>query len=392
MAKLSQAMMKVTKGKTSLIFDQPFWGVLALRLLWVESTKLPTAGTDGKQVFCNPTFIDSLPFKQLLTLLAHEIVHCMFGHHLRRGNRDHWLWNIACDYAINPLLLDAGFESIPGWLFREDFKGMSADKIYDILLQEYQKSKQQSKQQKGDGVAGDVMFPDLKPLDEIQDATNEEGNEISDAEREQLEHEWKIATAQAATMANNSGKLPGFMKRIIDELLNPKLPWRDLLRQFLEVNTYDDYVFLPPNKKYVQAGFYLPSCRSRELGDFILGVDTSGSVDRVALNQVAAELQLLMDEFKANMTVIHCDDAVHEPIQEFFPGDDVNIEPIGGGGTSYRPVFSKIEELGLNPKFLIYFTDLECDRYPEFPPSYPVLWVCWRERYEQPPFGEVIKL
>ena len=172
--------------------------------------------------------------------------------------------------------------------------------------------------------------------------------------------------------------------------LFPQLNWAELLRRFIELSASNDYSWSPPNKRYIHAGLYLPSTRAQDLPHTIVAVDTSGSISPAELDQFAAELSSILYDFDTIVSVVYCDSAV-SGVQEFARMDlPLKLSPKGGGGTDYCPVFSWVEENGIQPACLVYLTDLECNRYPA-EPYYPVLWVTTSPN-RLPPFGERIQL
>ena len=145
---------QITRARTALVLDQPFVGVLALRLRLVEDERIPTAAVDGKHIIYNPTFIAKLSPGETRTLLAHEVFHCVYDHIGRRGARNPRKYNQAGDYVINATLKDAGFDEIKGWLFNPAYAGMSSDEVYNLLPDDDSGGKD--------------------PLDECQDGNSEE--------------------------------------------------------------------------------------------------------------------------------------------------------------------------------------------------------------------------
>jgi predicted metal-dependent peptidase len=198
--------------------------------------------------------------------------------------------------------------------------------------------------------------------------------------------------AQAVQQAKAMGSLPGALERLVSDILEPVLDWRELLRRFVDTSAKNDYQWFPPNRRYVHSGLLLPSLRSQELKNITLAMDTSGSITDDDLKAFQAEVRALVEDYQANATVIYCDDKVRK-VERFDEGSPVELHPKGGGGTDFRPPFEHIEESGEYPVCLIYQTDGECRDFPVVPP-YPVLWVLTRRRSYgwNPPFGETITL
>lgn len=348
-----------------MLLDSPFFGQLALRLELVEDPSRPTAWTDGSRLGYCPEFAAQLTMPQLIGLVAHEVMHCAMGHPWRRGGREHSRWNEAADRVINPILRDSGFELPPGGVFeyRPGHKGKATEWVYEHLPQKPPASKWCW------GVVVDAG-----------------GNPIGEAE-------WKEAMIQAAHAAASVGKLPASLQRLVGEALKPKVPWRAILRRFVQEASRVDYSWSVPNRRYAHAGLYLPSLRSPEMGPIAVGVDTSGSIDLPLLRQFVSELRAVIEEARPLRTHVYWADCkVHK--SECWERDDVlgEIQPVGGGGTDFRPVFDAVTQLPEPPVCVIYLTDL-AGTFPSNPPEFPVLWATPTTSAPVPvPFGEVVEI
>ena len=395
------AAEKISKARAGLILDAPFFGSLALRLTVKADPTCDTVWTDGKILGYNPGWVDQLPLDQLKGILCHEVLHCALEHMGRRGDRDAARWNEAADYAVNPLIEEAGFALPPTRLLDSAFAGMHADEIYSRLPDPgpSQDSPQQGQQQgKGPGQGAGTgpgkppqSGPDPGGCGEVRDATDAQG-QPSAAAQSQAAADWKVAVTQAAQQAKAMGQLPAGLARLVEDIVNPRVDWREVLRRFVSDCARNDYRWFPPSRRHVWQGLYLPGIRSEELPPLVVAVDTSGSIGQAELAQFAAELTaILQDHAATHCTVIYCDAAV-SGVEEFGPDDyPVTLHPHGGGGTAFGPVFAEVETRGLTPACLIYLTDLE-GRFPDQEPPYPVLWVRTGDSQTVPPFGEVVEL
>ena len=148
--------VRIQKSRTALLLDHPFFGALLFRLGASPSTSVATMATDGVSLFYNPEFVDTLNAAELAGVLAHEVMHPALQHHTRRGDRNQARWNMACDYAINPMLLDAGLVLPKDVLIDNRFRGMSAERIYNLLEEDEKEegSTGQSESQPGNGSGG----------------------------------------------------------------------------------------------------------------------------------------------------------------------------------------------------------------------------------------------
>jgi predicted metal-dependent peptidase len=429
--------LKLTRARVQLLLQQPFFAALCLRLKLV-SASVPTMATNGKIICYNPAFVDSLTSEELQGVLAHEVMHCALAHHCRRGKRDQGLWNQAADYAINPIVLKNGLTLPADALVKPEYEGLSAEDIYARLLQESGNgggSKKQPPSQPSAGGSSNTQSPpqphgqtsagggnhpsqsspnsasppSLKPrspqatagkddvaeprpggFGEVLDATDDLGNAASEAELTRQANEWSIAAEQAMRAAKACGHEAGNIERQLKEARESKQDWRAILREFIAATAPADYRWCPPNRRFVASGLYLPSLHREGVGKIVIGVDTSGSVGDEELKQFAGEISAISDQAQPEaIHVVYCD-AVVNSTQEFGPSETITLEPEGGGGTDFRPVFEWVEKNHVLPACLIYLTDLDCTKYPASAPNYPVLWVTDSRRIA--PFGETIKI
>jgi predicted metal-dependent peptidase len=408
---------KLTRARTQLLLNQPFFGTLCLRLKLVAG-ELPTMATDGRRIVYDPAFVDELTPDELEAVLAHEVLHCALGHHCRRGVRDPRLWNEAADLAINPILIGNGFTLPAGALLDPSFNDLSAEEIYARLSRrsrvesnpasdQDQHPTMASRTEAGQGpqeqqsrtrststpgaVGNGVRRQSSDPggFGEVWDATDDQGSRASQVENSRQQQEWNIAAEQAMRSAKSCGREPANLARPISENRQSTQDWRAILREFVAATSPCDYCWTPPNRRYVASGLYLPSVERAGVGTIVVAVDTSGSIGGEELAQFAGEINAISDEAKpAAIHIVYCDAAV-QSIQQFGPSEPVELEPRGGGGTDFRPVFEWVEVNQIAPACLIYLTDLCCRSYPQAP-EYPVLWVTDSRRTA--PFGETIRI
>ena len=418
---------KLTRARTRLVLDQPFFGTLSLRLKLLPGLSA-TMATDGTRIVYNPSFVDQLKPAELEGTLAHEVLHCALGHHCRRGNREPRLWNEAADLAINPILINNGFTLPAGALIEPAFANLSAEEIYARLLQKKGQGSTVPKQSGGEATGGgttssgqqhaqgsgiqdwsvpaacqpganrtpettegtsDPASKRTGGFGEVWDATDDHGHPASHAEKCRHEHEWSIAAEQAIRSAKACGREPGGVERPLSESRQSQQDWRAILRDFIAAVAPSDYRWTPPNRRYIASGLYLPSVERRGLGDIVIVVDTSGSIGKRELEQFAGEISAISEEAQPEaIHVVYCDAAV-QSIQEFRAVEPVKLEPKGGGGTDFRPAFDWVAENNIAPACLIYLTDLCCNSFPEIP-DYPVLWAT--ESRRTAPFGDTIRL
>ena len=392
---------RLVRARTQLLLNQPFFGTLAVRLKLLPG-ELPTMATDGRRIVYNPQFVQQLKPAELEGVVAHEVMHCALAHHCRRGNRNPQVWNQAADYAVNPLLLSAGMTLPAGVLVNPEFANLSAEEIYARLSQQASGSMpdQPPTSPSPGSSPGRSPAPADQPADagppthppgvgEVLDAVDEDGKPASHASLERQKREWAIATEQALRSAQACGREPAGIERTLNEARESAIDWRSVLRDFIAATRPSDYRWTPPNRRFVSRGLYLPSVERSGAGEMVIVVDTSGSIGSVELDQFAGEINAIaVDVEPERVHVVYCDAAV-QGVEEFEQGELVLLHPAGGGGTDFRPAFEWVSEKGIDPKCLIYLTDLCCRSYPH-DVDYPVLWVT--DSHRTAPIGQTVRI
>lgn len=405
---------KIIKERVQLLLRYPFFGYLALGLEIKELTPeemeaLPpekrTIGTDGAHLFYNPSFVDRLEPNVLRTIIAHETLHCALGHMWRKETRDKEKWNIAADYAANLLLKKEGF-IIPTYILCDDqFEGMEAELIYSKLPDLLPKIKsfdfhnkwpKQGKQGKNSkspdpktepgGLNGN-MGSDPEQT-EPETGKSQKGEKYNASRDKNLEDLWQERLMRAAMHARQQGNLPGIIDQFIQDMLQPKLNWRIILSEIIVSLAKNDFRLVPPSKKHLWRGIYLPSICGETL-EIAVAIDTSGSISTRESQKLIAEIRGITEQF--NDYIIHlffCDAAIHERLaltpQDIWPEQFAKRD----GGTNFIPVFEAIAEENITISALIYLTDGE-GTYPETPPDYPVIWIL-TEECGKTPWGQKI--
>ena len=364
---------RISKAKTALILEHPFIGSVALNMPMSIDNSVPTAATNGKRVLFNEEFCNGLSDEELKFLVAHECMHPMLEHNFRRGERDAYKWNQAADYVINKLLTDEGIGKMPeqGLLDDTIYKngGGTSDGIFNLLPDTPEDGQ-------GNGGSG-------QPLDSCEDGQG------SPAEVSQQQAEWKVKVAQAAQSAKMMGKMSAGLERLVDEILKPKVDWRDVLQRFVVKCRSDQRSWARPNRRFLSQGLYLPSVSGESLGEIAFAVDCSGSIGQDEINQFASEITTVwQDQRPTKVHVIYFDSEVSH-YDEFGQEDEPVVKPHGGGGTAFSPVFRYMADKGIEPVACIFLTDLCCDDFGDAP-DYPVLWVSTHD--DKAPFGEVVMM
>jgi len=340
--------------------------VFSMNHVWDEA--IPTAATNGKEVKYNPDFFMSLSPEERIFIIAHEAWHTALNHLTRGENKDQGLYNQAGDYVINQLLVDAGMKMPKGGLLNFEYKGLSTDQIYELLEVD------PNSKNRGYTLEGDIE------------------QNLSEEEKEELEVTTKLTLVKAlakAKMAKESiGTIPNEVIRLIDDLINPKLPWEDLLQRFLTDRINDDFTWSRPNK-YFLPEYILPSQYSETLGHIAIAIDTSGSLSKKELTSFLSEINYIHKTFKpSKLTILDCDYKIHNVYEITDSENIMDLEFTGNGGTSFHPVFNYLEDKA--PQALIYFTDLYAEPIKKTP-DYPILWICTSDHTEAK-VGETIYL
>lgn len=379
---------KILKAKLRIVLQSPFFATLALGMQYKEDNSIKTASCDGSTIRYNSQFIDGLGIDELVTLIAHEVAHPAFLHHLRQGAKEHQIWNRAADYAINPLLLDSKFKLPTDALIDSRFKDMSAEDIYTALQEEQNKQQQQNQPggQQGQGQ------PQQQPgNDPGQWGQVEKPSDMTDQNKQEKESQAKQKLVQAMNAAKQAGTMPGMIEELINELIQPRVNWREVLERFIAEIAHNDYTWTKPNPRYIASRLYLPALENLEVGKVIFAVDTSGSINRELLDIFVSELRDAAQIFSFPVTVLFCDTRLQGEPVELDLEDNSPLTVPRGGGTDFKPPFVYVNENITDVKALLYFTDGQCSSFPP-EPEYPTLWAVYDNKRFKPPFGEVIHI
>ncbi|WP_126446356.1 vWA domain-containing protein [Sulfuricystis multivorans] len=413
---MNEVETKLAAAKTRLILDKPFLGALVLRLPLKAATWCRTTATDARTLYYNPRWIEGLSAGEVQFALAHEALHCALGHFARRGHRIQRKWDLACDFAVNPILVDEGLTPPAEALVLDVYRGMAAEEIYPCIddsnddsrmmdehvwdgaeggdgggqgKQNEAQGKGKSRAEKIDAHAGGSNQQKVGAGETAGDGENDPPPPLSAREKEQLKEQWQRHLAVAAQRAREAGKLSGQLARLADAALAAQVSWRALLAQYLSQIARDDYTWQRPSRR--EGEVIWPSLRSHG-GDLHVALDISGSVTEKDLADFLGELNALKGALPVRITLHACDSALAEGGPWFFePWDELRLprQFSGGGGTVFTPVFEWIERAGAQPDALIYFTDADGE-FPRQAPNYPVLWLV---KGKAPvPFGRRIQL
>lgn len=377
---------KLSAARTRLILDKPFLGALVLRLPLVAGDPkwCRTTGTDARSLYYNPAYINDLSLDQTQFVLAHEALHCALSHFARRQHRVKHRWDLACDFAINPILLREGLTPPPDALYLDAFDNMTAEEIYPLLddmendspMDQHLYDDEGSESGQG-GAGGGEPRQSAGGQPRSGRPEGEGGSQpppLGSDERERLSVQWRQRMAGAAQQALQAGKLSGALARLVDHLLQPQLPWRMLLARYMTAVARNDYNYSRPSRR--EGAAILPSLRSSQV-DLVVVLDTSGSIADEEIRQFMAEVDAIKGQVCARITLHACDSQLaaagpweFETWDEFAPPEQL----AGGGGTRFEPAFEWLERQGRQPDLLVYFTDGQ-GTFPPSEPAYPVIWL-----------------
>ena len=399
---------KLATARTRLILDKPFLGALVLRLPLVAANPgwCKTTTTDARKLYFNPEYVESLDIQETQFVLAKQALHCALSHFARRHHRIRSRWELACDYAVNPLLIHDGLKPPPGTPVEENFEGMTAEEIYHCIDEFDRDNRELEKPSDSLGDEGsrepqqDGQSPPPRESgtpEQDQEREHEESAELarqpaelSAQQQEELSIQWQQRLAGAAQQAMQAGKLGGSMARMVDYMLQPKLPWRMLLAKYMTASARDDYSYSRPSSRRGDPAIF-PSLRSTQI-NVAVGLDISGSIDDRDMNEFLSEVDAIKGNMRARITVLPCDAELAEGVPWIFePWEDIEMPEVlkGGGGTSFCPVFDWLDVQDQPPDLLVYFTDGQ-GTFPGTPPCYPVIWLV--KGKQTVPWGQRVQL
>ena len=446
---------KVIKARARLMSKDIGIASMLLNLPLVESTDIQTMATDGTQIKWNGGFIAKTSDEGVEAVLIHEALHVVFEHPLRFGNRNHKLWNVACDYAINNYLwYELNYRLPEGGLWNYDYHNMTAEEIYRVLstddeafqqaledandVAEQQRQQQESDNQpndseeeedsdEGEGGQGEDSeegeetetgkysdgtgssvdkfdaLPDL--VGEIIKPTDEQGNELDSAKISEIADNIRSKLFMADKMSSLSGT--SSLRGAVEKVKGQTSDWREVLRDMLDMSISRDQSWARPNKRHFHRGVYLPSnIKDPSGGAVAIAIDTSGSISQHELNIYAVEIDEIVRSLNLERVLVcYCDTTInsneHGEFWDVFDlanGDEIELEMRGGGGTAFDPPFNLFNEHSDDVddvNAFIYFTDGYGRVSPEVEPNVPVIWAItneWKAQSSEMPFGDVVEV
>jgi predicted metal-dependent peptidase len=359
----AEVLDRIIVARVGLLLRHPFFGNMATRLIIKEASDwCPTAATDGRHLFYSVPFFAKMSNKEIEFVIAHEILHCVFDHMTRREDRDPQIHNIAADYIVNNTLVRDRIGDKPKDIpIFQDFKydGWSSEAVYDDIFDKYD---QEELDQLGklldehvDWEKGNTPQPGQAkgkaPGANKPSYSKEELAKIRDEIKENM-----MSAAQAA----GAGNVPKEVERMIKELTEPKITWRELLRQQIESTIRNDFTFARPSRKGWHTGAILPGMNFMDTVDLCIAIDMSGSIGDSQANDFLSEVQGIMDEYQDYKIKLWCFDTEVYNEQDFSADSASDLREykvIGGGGTDFMKNWTYMKEQDIVPKKFIMFTD-----------------------------------
>jgi len=417
----------IKKARTQLVIKEPFFGYLANSLSLEEDDLLFPVGTDGQSIYYDEELIEELEItvREMEGTLVHELMHLILKHTERRRTRFKMKWNIATDLVINSMVTDLGFELPDGTLTEEEYSEESAEEVYDELpdfgktecpecggrdIRKKELKVKGKNEESSKVLKAEAEFKCRKcgnewkdEVDVILSGSSGDGEKWEDVEIPSLddhdlweqvemeENEWRRKVAEASNKAEMHGDMPSGLKRMVKDLVHPRIDWRRLLERYIRTQDREEYTWKRPNRRYVSNDMYYPSLKSTKL-EVAIAIDTSGSVDEGELKKFMSEITGILcsvKNFRAHLMA--CDAEVHAHETALSKRDFEQFMEVceGGGGTDFRPVFEELEDV--YPDCLVYLTDGR-GTYPQSKPMYDVIWALNKKvpvQYE-PPFGRKV--
>jgi predicted metal-dependent peptidase len=354
-----EVLDRIVTARVGLLLRHPFFGNMATRLnIQAADEWLMTAAVDGRNLFFNTQFFNAMDNKEIEFVIAHEIFHMVYDHLGRRHDRNPMLYNIAADYIVNNELLDQGIGAKPKIVdCFQDFKyrGWSSEQVYDELFDQAKKNGEEFLQELGEMLDEHL---DLEG-DGDQEGKGKGRPKYTKEELDQIKDEIKEAMINAAQTAG-AGNVPAGVQRIIKDLTESKMNWRELLRQQIQSTIKSDYTFSRPSRKGWHTGAILPGMNFQDTIDICVSIDMSGSIGNAQAADFLGEIKGIMEEYQDYKIKVWCFDTSVYNEDDFIADDGRDIseyEIAGGGGTDFMANWKYMKDRDIQPKKFIMFTD-----------------------------------
>ena len=386
------ARERLVSARIGLLLRHSFFGNLATRLKLVNADEwCGTAATDGQTFYYNSRFIMMLKPKEVEFLVAHEVLHVVYDHMGRRNHRDPQIWNIADDYCVNADLkrhkVGQFITTVP-CLYEQKYDGKPAEEVYDDLMKNAQKI---SMDQLIDQLLDEHMDGDGDDQDGDDDSPGAgKRPKLTQEEKDRIRQEMKQAIINAAQSAE-AGTLPLGVERLVRQVTDPVMPWRELIQTNLTSAIRTDYSWMRPSRRGWHMDAVMPGMTPGEEIDVVVAIDMSGSISDKQAQAFLGEIGGMMESFDGYKVHVFCFDTAYYNPQDFTSENMDTIdtyEPQGGGGTDFDVIFDYLKEVGNVPKRLIVFTDgYPCGSWGDADYC-DTTWIIHGDKDPHPPFGQ----
>lgn len=414
-------------ARMRILNDHGFYGLLMMHMQFALDENCETASTDGVKIYFGPEFLDEIGDSELEFVMMHEILHVILQHCLRQGERDHYLFNIACDIVVNSNILLSNNMNRASITLKKYGEAMhlapdgkeghqyTAEQVYSMLVSHEKGGSSGISADGGSGRQGNSASGNSKDRPRGNDrgkVQNGVGNGAGWDDHSRwgtalddgsLKDVWVKRFRDACEAisirdpSNSRGLMPLFADRLFKELKNPQTDWRSILNDFVQEEV-TDYSFTPPDRRFGDSPFFLPDFNDKGdmVEDILFMIDTSGSMSDDMITAAYSEVKGAIDQFNGRLKgwLGFFDAAVVEP--KLFESEEEFkvIKASGGGGTSFQVIFdyarTRMQEKP--PASIIILTD----GYAPFPKEsaangIPVLWLLNNEKVT-PPWGKIARI
>lgn len=383
----------INQAKEYLIMYHPFFAFLALQIEFIREDEVNTSSIDGITFRYNKDFLESHDHRWVAALMAAGMGKVLLLHPVRAEGKNIPRWNRASWFAVNSLLKKSGVQLV-NELYNPKFDDLDTEQIYELLKDEEKEEESES----GTDSDNDSGFMGFNDGSNYEDDSGDGSDlckialpDMINTSKDEVEAIITQKIIDAAIQSESCGEfLSDALTEIIEGIKEPKKNWRELLYKFTAELARNDYNWEKPDDSYLQRNIYIPGLQNEEIGGVIFNIDTSGSINKQALETFTSELKEALSEMTEEITVMQTDTEVRK-VEQIQTEEVDKMQIKGRGGTSFYVVFDYIEKEDLQPKALIMFTDGMCYDVIE-EPDYPVLWVIYENSRWKPQFGEVIYL
>ncbi len=440
--KVKEYVKRLILARMHILNTHGFFGLLLMHAQFALDFEIETAATDGDKIYFSPKFMDSLTNEELEFVLMHEIMHIAFGHYLRQGNKDHFLFNVACDIVVNSNILQSNnwdLKSITLYKWgesmhltpdKEEGCEYTAEQVYEMLLNNasnmnidsnitmqgsgspsmqdsdssIENNKNSSSKNNKDGNSKDKNKKSTSKNSgwDNHDKWKDSGEELSQEERDKnavWENRIRNACEAVQIRKENTGvgDVPLLAERKLKELKEAQIDWREILSSFIQEEV-NDYSFSPPDKRYYDSSFFMPDFNDAEISvkNILFMIDTSGSMSDEMITQAYSEIKGAIDQFDGKLQGFlgFFEFEVVDPVPFYDEESFKIIKPKGGGGTSFDCIFDYVKKEMIDdlPQSIVILTDGGAD-FPNESKSLqiPVLWIINNE-VVTPPWGKVARI